>query len=377
MKHAIGIIGYGGMASWHHENLKRVGRERYELLPGTRNILFFSSKKSDYSLQPLDLAFVAAYDVDPARLELARSRSLQTFDSLDDFLACDAFDIVLIATPNHVHREMAVAAMNHGKHVLCEKPASLTLAELDEMIEASRRNGVLFTVHQNRRLDKDFRIIASVLDSGQIGTPYVIESRVHGGRGIMHEWRGYKAYGGGILYDWGVHMIDQLLYLVPGKVTDVFCRMRTIKAAEVDDYFKAVLTFESGLIAQVEVGNYCLKALPRWYVNGDRGSVFINGWDCDGAIVQAKETRVEWVPEIIQTAAGPTRSMAPRPKDTVVERPLPSVETDWADFYRNLLAALDDGDELFIKPAEVRRVMSVLEACVKSSSTGQTIVVNA
>ncbi len=376
MKHAIGIIGYGGMASWHHENLMKAGHERYALLPGTRDILFFSSEKSDYSLVPLNLAFVAAYDVDPARLDAARARSLRVFDSLEAFLASDAFDIVLIATPNHLHAAQAIAAMDHGKHVVCEKPVALTVAGLDSMIEASRRNRVVFTVHHNRRLDKDFRIIATALDQGMIGTPYVIESRVHGSRGIMHEWRGYKAYGGGMLYDWGVHMIDQLMYLIPTRVTDVYCRMRSVKAVEVDDYFKAVLTFENGLIAQVEDGNYCLKTLPRWYVNGDKGSIYIIGWECDGAVVQAKETTVEWVPEIIQTAAGPTRSMAPRPMDTVVELPLPTVETDWADYYRNLLAVLDEGEALFVKPEEVRRVMTVLEACMESSRTGRTVAVD-
>lgn len=348
MKHRLGIVGYGGMAGWHHENSKRVH----------------------------DLECVAAYDIDPKRLEIAEERGLKAYDSLEEFLAGGDFDIVLVAAPNNFHKDLSIAAMNSHRHVVCEKPVAMSSRELEEMIEAWERNKVLFTVHQNRRWDKDFKIICKALKDNMIGTPYTIESRVHGSGGVIHGWRAYKVSGGGMLLDWGVHLIDQIMYMIPEKVVNVFARMYSIKTPEVDDYFKAVLTFESGLNAQIEVGTYCLKTLPRWYVNGNLGSVYINGWECSGGVIHAKELATEWVPEVVQTVAGPTRTMAPRPKETIEELPLPEVESDWTDFYRNVIKVLDEQQELIVKPYEVMRVFKVIEACFSSAENGNTVEVN-
>ncbi len=348
MHHRLGIIGYGGMAGWHHENSVRVN----------------------------GLECVAAYDIDPERLQIAEKRGLKAYSALDAFLNEGNFDIVLVATPNNFHKELSIAAMNKGKHVVCEKPAAMTSSELKQMIDVSGRNRVLFTVHQNRRWDRDYKIICKVIDDGMVGKPYTIESRVHGTGGVLHGWRAYEVSGGGMLLDWGVHLIDQIMYMVPGNVTNVFARLYRIKTQEVDDYFKAILTFESGMSAQIEVGTYCLKTLPRWYVNGDLGSVFINGWECDGSVIHARNLATEWVPEVVQTAAGPTRTMAPRPHETIEELPLPEIKTDWADFYKNVLAVLDKKEELIVKPWEVMRVFKVIEACFASARTGQAIEVN-
>lgn len=348
MSHRLGIIGYGGMAGWHHDNSRRVE----------------------------GLECVAAYDIDPERLKAAEEKGLKTYATLDEFLNKGDFDIVLVATPNNFHRDLSIAAMDSGRHVVCEKPVAMTSKELEEMIAASERNNVLFTVHQNRRWDKDFKIVSKAIKDGMIGKPYTIESRVHGSGGVIHGWRAYKVAGGGMLLDWGVHLLDQIMYMVPEKVVNVFARLYSIRTPEVDDYFKAILTFESGTNAQVEVGTYCLKPLPRWYVNGDLGSIYINGWECDGSVLHAKKLAVEWEPEIVQTVAGPTRTMAPRPKETIEELPLPEVQSDWADFYRNVIGAIDGKCELIVKPNEVMRVFKVIEACFSSSETGRTIEVN-
>lgn len=348
MAHKMGIIGYGGMAGWHHDNSRRV--------------------------EGLEIS--AAYDIDPERMRVAREKGLKTFDTLEEFLSKGDFDMVLVATPNNFHKDGAIAAMNTGRHVVCEKPVAMSSQELQEMIEASERNGVLFTVHQNRRWDKDFNIIRKVIGNGMVGKPYTIESRVHGSGGVIHGWRAYKVSGGGMLLDWGVHLIDQIMYMVPEKVTSVFARLHNIRTPEVDDYFKMVMVFESGLSAQIEVGTYCLKTLPRWYVNGDLGSVYIDGWDCTGGVMHAKKLATEWVPEIVHTAAGPTRTMAPRPKEAIEELPLPDIKTDWADYYRNVIAVLDKKEELIVKPSEVMRVFKVMEAGFQSAEAGSAVGVD-
>ena len=129
MGHKVGIIGYGGMAGWHVKKIM----------------------KSLENCEP-----TAVYDIDEAKLAAAEKDGMRPFSTLDEFLGKGDFDITLVATPNNFHKPMAVAAMETGRHVIVEKPCALSSAEVSDMIEAADRNRVLFSVHQNRRWDKDF-----------------------------------------------------------------------------------------------------------------------------------------------------------------------------------------------------------------------------
>jgi len=192
----------------------------------------------------------------------------------------------------------------------------------------------------------------------------------------MHGWRAYKVAGGGMVFDWGVHLIDQILWMLKEPVAEVYANLHSVKTPEVDDYFKAVIRFDSGLSTQIEVGTYNLERLPRWYVCGDGGAIVVNDWECNGKITHAKDFEMAWEQEVVQTEGGPTRTMAPRPKETLEELPLPEVKTDWTDYYKNIMAYLDGKAELIVKPGEVRKVMQVMTAIFESSETGETIKID-
>jgi len=348
MAHKMGIIGYGGMAGWHHENSKRIK----------------------------DLEVVAAHDIDAGRLAAAKERGLKPYENLKDFLNDDSFDLVLVATPNNFHKPMVIAALEAGKNVICEKPVAMSVNDFDDMWAASKKVGKMFTVHQNRRWDRDFRIVKKAIETGLVGKPYTIESRVMGQNGVMHGWRAYKIAGGGMVFDWGVHLIDQMLWMMKEPVAEVYANLHMVKTPEVDDYFKAVIRFDSGLSTQIEVGTYNLEMLPRWYVCGDGGAIVVEGWDCKGRITHAKDFQMSWEQEVVQTEGGPTRTMAPRPKETLEELPLPEVQTDWTDYYHNILAVLDGKEELIVKPEEVRKVVQVMTAIFESNATGNSIKID-
>ena len=298
----LGIVGYGGMGGFHHRNASKIE----------------------------GVQVVGAYDIDPVRVQVAEESGLRGFSSLEDLLACEDINTVLVAVPNDCHMEICIAASNAGKHVICEKPAALNVDELDQMIAAAGRNGKLFTVHQNRRWDKDFRIVKDILDSGELGKVYFIQSRLHGSGGVMFGWRGEKKHGGGMLYDWGVHFIDQLMWMLGyDNFRSVFCKTSNVTA-------------------------------------------YVNDFSRSGGIIRLDST-VETKSEIIMTSAGPTRTFAPRPDNVKLESELPDVEADWSEYYKNVRDAIDGKAELIVQPWQVRKVLKTIEAAFRSAETGELV----
>jgi len=253
--------------------------------------------------------------------------------------------------------------------VICEKPVAMNAAELEEIINVSKECGKLFTVHQNRRWDADFQMIKKILETGTLKHPYFIESRVQGSRRHIHEWRGYAINGGGMLLDWGVHLIDQLMYLFPSKVISVDAHLQQVHAKEVDDNFTALIRFETGLSALINVSMNCFITQPRWHMCCEDGTAVIYNWDCEGKVVKLNEDAedLSWDEVIVYTAAGPTRSMAPRPKETTIELPLPKTDAKWAEFYMNVCAAINGTAELLVKPEQALRVMKVIDTFFESN----------
>ncbi len=344
----LGIIGYGGMAGWHHKNLHRAP----QVIP------------------------YGVYDINPERIKAGEANGLKGYPSAEALLADPAIDFVLIATPNNFHASYAIQAMRAGKHVISEKPVTMNSAELLEVIRASEETGKQFSIHQNRRWDKDYLTVKKAIADGMIGKPYLIKSYVLGSRGIPDGWRAHKVAGGGMVLDWGVHMIDQLLMMIDSPVVKVYARMQHLRYQEVDDGFTLTLCFENGVVAMVEVDTGCFVDQGRWHVRGDAGTLIVNNWDAEGKVVRANDLKTEWEEEIVYTSAGPTKTMAPRSSFTQEELPLPVVSADWMQYYHNYVNALFGKEPLFVKPQEALRVMRVMEAAFASEQTGEAQHVN-
>lgn len=338
------LIGYGGMGRWHVEKLR--------------------------TLPEFEIAGV--YDILPERREAAVKDGLTAYDSLESLLADASVELVTIATPNDLHRPIAIQAMAAGKHVISEKPVTLSSRDLQAMIDASRKYGRIFSVHQNRRWDEDFLIIKQIYDQNSLGRVFNIESRVHGSRGVPGDWRNTWLQGGGMILDWGVHMLDQLLMLVDEPVVSTFCTVSHVTNDEVDDGFKAIITFGNGLTAQVEVGTSNFINLPRWYMQGENGTAVIHDWALSGEIVKVSDwEKRDAVPVV--TAAGLTKTMAPRTEETIQRYPLPKVESDVRDYYRNIARAIRGEEEQLVTHAQMMRVMRLMEACFKSAEENAVV----
>lgn len=375
MSKKIAILGCGGMGSGHAIAIATgtgiaVWGAVSEKDKDSNSAKAISTMTTDIS-QKLELAGV--YDIDPARNAWAAERGYTVYENYEAMLADPSVDIILVATPNHLHKDQSIAAMRAGKHVLCEKPVTPSSAELEAIMTVSRETGKIFYPRQNRRWDRDFRIVKKIYDEQLVGKVFTVESRIQGSRGIPGDWRGIKAFGGGMMLDWGVHLLDRLLFMVPEKITKVFCDLTHITNDECDDGFKMHITFESGLTASVEVGTCHFINLPLWYVAGKEGTATVNTWGCDGKIVRLKSWEDKDALPIL-AGAGLTKTMAPRDAASTEEYALPEVDFDNNELYSNLVDVIDGAAKQIVTPEQALRVLKLMEAAFESSEKG--IVVN-
>ena len=342
----VAVIGYGGQGAWHCSQIL----------------------KSDVA------QLAGTYDIKENRREAAAAAGIKVYESNEAIFADDTLDIIVVATPNDVHEALVVNGLLSGKNVICEKPVALSVAEFDRMVAAAEKSGKRLSVHQNRRWDVDFLGVKSVIASQEIGEVIRIESRIHGSRGIPSDWRCEKAPGGGMILDWGVHLIDQMLQLIPEKITAINCVTTHITNKEVDDGFRLEIDFESGKTAHVEVGTYNFIAMPRFYMQCENGSLYLTDWQQKAHV--AKLTR--WIEKDVtpvQNAAGITKTMAPRDSLTLDEYDIERPSSDVHNFYRNFCAAIDGKEEQLIKNCEARRVLRVMETAFESAEKHQTVSV--
>lgn len=345
MKKKIAVVGYGGMGSWH----------------------------VNYALKSDVLELAGIYDIDESKCALAKERGIYAYSSLDEIINDKSVEIVTIAIPNDVHLETVIKCLKGGKNVICEKPVALSSADLEEMIAASKESGKLFTVHQNRRFDVDYLAMQSLADSGEIGKPIRIESRIHGSRGIPSDWRGEKEHGGGMILDWGIHLIDQLMLIYKDEIIDTInCTVTNITNKEVDDGFYLTITFKSGAVAFVEVGTYNFISLPRFYMKAENGSALIVDWREKTQVAKCKYWHENDVLPV-QTAAGLTKTMAPRDSITLDTYELDIPKSDVHDFYRNFVNAINGKESQLVTHDQMRLDMKIMEYAFKSAELNQTI----
>ena len=337
----VGLVGYGFAGRSFHSYL--IGR-----------------------VPDLQLAAVATRSAE-RRAQAERERGIATYASLDELLERGGVDLVVVATPHDTHAPLAIQAMDAGRHVVVDKVMCLSGEEADAMIAASQRNGVTLSVFHNRRWDWDFLTVKKVVEDGLVGAPYLVEVAVVRYR-PARGWRADAQAGGGILYDWGAHLIDQGLQLIPGDVESVTCDIQYRGwGAEIGSYARLLLRFSSGVLYGVELGNLARYDKPRWLVLGERGALVKHGLDPqEQAMLRGN---IEAAVELPEHRARITTELNGLSAELVVE----SIRGDWTSYYRNVADALLGRAELAVKPEEVRRAIAVFDAAMRSAATGETV----
>ena len=341
----FGLIGCGAIAKFHAKSIGEI--------EGAELVAAFDPYKPGLE------KFVAEYGV-------------KGYDTLDALLADPDVDAVSICTPSGLHTSQAVAAMKAGKHVVCEKPMSLTLAEADELIACEKETGMKVCIISQYRFAASTQEVKRAIDAGAFGriTHASLSMRYYRSNDYYNSgaWRATKAMdGGGALMNQGIHGVDVFRYLMgPVKtingVARCLTREKNGQPLEVEDAAAAVLEFENGALGIIEGSTTCFPGYPRRIViSGDKGSVVLEensimSWDLGDF-----ECRL---PVGAQASnSGASDPMAIDNSGHVLQ-------------IGNLVRSILHGEELLATAYSGRLPLEIILGVYESSETGKTVVLD-
>ncbi|HGJ64772.1 TPA: hypothetical protein ENS27_05200 [bacterium] len=305
---------------------------------------------------------------DPERRSAAeKDYGVKTYADIDDLLKDDKVELVVIATPHDSHKDLSIKCMNAGRHVVVDKAMCMNTVEADAMIEASKKNNVMLSIFQNRRWDSDYLTVKQAIDSKLMGEVFLIQVAILG-YGRPGGWRGIKKHVGGQIYDWGAHLVDQCLRLIPSKVDTVFCDTHHVKwDIDIESHLHTTVRFQDGVSYEIELSNICRIKKPRWFVLGDKGTLCKYGIDpqepamirgnIDAAIYNPDER-----PKVVTEVDGEVKEIT-----------LEYIPGNWKAYYQNIADVLNKGVELAVKPEEVRENMRLIDAIMESAEKGISV----
>ena len=294
--------------------------------------------------------------------------------SFEDLLTDDV-DLIVLSVPNPLHYALAKQALLAGKHVVVEKPITRTAAEAEELCELAKRQGKILSVYQCRRFDGDFRTVQKIVRSGKLGE--IVDYEGHFDRywwGTSNKaWKTSGAPGINILYDLGVHIIDQayILFGLPNAVYADFQRQREQTNAPFDRF--TVTLYYDGLRAVLSAGEIVALPGPRYAVHGRKGSFLKYGQDVqEAALIAGKRPAGDpsWGKDTPENY-GTLKLMGEQGTFTVEQ-----VSTEIGNyglFYDNLYHVITEGTELFVKPEQTVDVLRILEAALRSGEEKRMI----
>lgn len=291
---------------------------------------------------------------------------------INEILADPSVELVVVNTPNETHHAYALQALQADKHVIVEKPFTVTVKEADELIGLAAKKQKVLTVFQNRRWDADFLTVRKVLNEGLLGK--IVECEIHYDRFRnyieQNTWKEIAKPGTGILYNLGSHILDQAFVLF-GMPRYVDARIGIQRpGGQVDDYFDIRLDY--GSFFTIVKSSYLVREQgPKFILHGTEGSFLKSGIDPQEQALKDKkipgtegwgtEGR-EWWGKINTTVHGKH-----------LEGPYETVAGNYLNFYDNVYQVLREGRELAVKPEEARDVIRLIEACQESSRTRRAV----
>ncbi len=315
------------------------------------------------SVPGLELTTVVSSNAAKVKTDLPEVRVIGL---ADEAFGDSSVDVVVIATPNDTHFDLGRRALAAGKHVVIDKPFTVTVAQAEELSAAAEKARRLLSVFHNRRWDSDFLTVRKLIGSGELGDVMYFESHYDRYRPqVQVRWRESAGAGTGIWYDLGSHLADQALELF-GAPDGVYADLGIQRSgAEAVDYFHVLLRYGRRRVV-LHGSNLFVESSLRFAVHGTLGSYVKRGMDTQEAALRRGEPPgspgwgVDAQHGMLHTEDG--------------ARTVPTIPGDYREYYRAILRAVRDGAPNPVPATDGVAVMRMIETGIRSSEERREIV---
>jgi predicted dehydrogenase len=297
-------------------------------------------------------------ELDAKRLQAAEQDfpGIEKYASVPELLKKSDVDLITIITPHNSHAPLALECLAAGRNVICEKPIAITTEECDAMIAAAKENGVMLSAYHNRHWDGGvMRAVEEIKKKGVIGEIYRIDAHMGHHSRPGDWWRSSRTISGGILYDWGVHLLEYSFQLIDSELVEVSGYARTgywskktaWETDTIEDEAAAILRFKNGIWLSLYSSH--LDSNPR--------AGWLEVFGTDGAYIWSGEDYT-----LIKIADGVTRTEKGKNPPAEGHR-----------YYQNIAAHLTVGEELVITAEWSRRPIHAIDLAVQSAKNGRAL----
>jgi predicted dehydrogenase len=330
-----GVVGYGGAFNMGRQHLRE--------------------------MQAAGMTPLAVAELDPARLAAARDDfpGIETYASVSEMLAKSAVGLITVITPHNTHAALGAQLTAAGRHCILEKPMALTTGECDAMIATAKKHDVLVSAYHTRHWDGCILKAIDVVKSGVLGDIVRADMRHGAHERPLAWWRANREISGGILYDWGVHLLEYALQIVHGELTEV-------TAYAWDGFWSGDpgAPFPAGVLNEDEAH------LVARFSSGQRVTLTVTGIDA------APEHGLGRI-----TGTRGTHLIDHRTYETTIALPTGECQTTRGKnppsqgdaFYKNIAAHLTTGEPLVITPEWARRPVEILDLANQSARLKRAI----
>ena len=299
----------------------------------------------------------------------------QLYRSIEELIANDSIQLIIINTPTHLHFDNAKAALNAGKNIVVEKPFTVTVKEAEELASLARSKNLFLSIYQNRRYDGDFRAVKDVIEKQLLGELREVEIRYDRYRpvpaGKPHKEGDLP--GAGIIYDLSPHLVDQALQLFgwpDALFADVWKMRNEVKAK---DYFELLFYYRS---MRIRLKATCIarETVPAYMLHGMRGSFLQQRSDLqevqlNAGVVPSLES---WCPPPSQ----PDGLLHTEINGEVIRSHLTSTPGNYMGYYDDVYKALTAGAPNPVPAEDGIKTIRIIEAALQSSAEGKMVYFN-
>ncbi|HEY1872097.1 MAG TPA: Gfo/Idh/MocA family oxidoreductase [Chitinophagaceae bacterium] len=297
------------------------------------------------------------------------------YRSIDELIADDSIQLIIVNTPTHLHFENATAVLDAGKNIVIEKPFAVSVKQAEEIAELAKKKNLFISIYQNRRYDGDYHAVKDVVEKKLLGELKEVE--IHYDRyrpaGVGKAHKEGDLPGAGIIYDLSPHLVDQALQLFgwPQAIFADVWKMRADVTAR--DYFE-MLFYYPAMRVRLKATCIAREALPAYILHGMKGSFIQQRSDLQEIQLNAGTipSLESWCPP----AAQPDGLLHTEINGEVVRKELTSSPGNYMKYYDDVYKALTGQAPNPVPAEDGIKTIKIIEAALKSSAEGKIINLN-